>query len=95
MLGISEDHINLLSIQIYLGLRYLRAMSYWTPQDTLLKLAQSLLLSHITYCDIVFTNLAKPTNNRFNNQFKKFNIVSNHIITRYVLTLKKFDHTSP
>lgn len=89
-----EDHFNHLSTKIYLGLRSLRALSYCTPQYTRLKLAQSLLLPHITYCDILFSHLAYPNNNRFNSQFKKINTVFNNI-TRYVFTLKKFDHISP
>lgn len=81
-----DDHINFTK-KIYSGLRTLTTQRALTPQAPRLKLVQSLIIPHFTYCDVLFAHLAYESNVELNVACKKLQLAHNSCI-RYIYGLR-------
>lgn len=81
-----DDHIRTIIGKIYGCLRNLSLSQSYTPLNTKLMLAKSLLVPLITYCCEIFCCNSALINRKLQVSFNN--------ITRYVYGLKRFDHVS-
>lgn len=79
-------HIDIICQKMFYSLRVIRRHSFYTPLKTKLILVKSLILSHLFYCDIIFSNMNAEIKRKV---FKVYNSC-----IRYIFNLKKYDHIS-
>lgn len=82
-----DSHVSHICSNIYAGLRRLSKFKKSTPTKTKKALAHSLLITHLTYADIVMGSLSYEHRRTLNVAFNS--------ITRYVYSLSRYDHITP
>lgn len=82
-----DDHIQSVIGKVYGCLRNLSLSQHFTPQNTRLMLAKTLILPHITYGFQIFCSPSAVMK-------RKLLVVFNNLI-RYVFLLRRYDHVSP
>lgn len=88
-----DDHVNSICAKVYFGLRTLSSLRNITPKNVRLLLVKALLVPHFIYCDVLFSHIASPTNSISTGCFRRLNLTFN-ACTRYVFSLRKYDHIS-
>lgn len=80
------DHVNTLVVKIYIKLRTLWSVQYFTPLNVRILLAKAYLIPSLTYGCELFCNCDSASR-------KKLEVLYNNIV-RYVYGLRKRDHIS-
>jgi len=81
-----DNHINSICQKMFNTLRLMRSKCLGTPRATRLLLVKSLVLSHLFYCDIIFSKLK-------GSLMAKVTKIFNNCL-RYIYDLRLYDHLS-
>lgn len=81
-----NDHVKALVCKVYCILRMLRNTGNYTPVNIKRNLVMQLIVPHFTYFCLVFSKLDSVSLNQITVLFNN--------VTRYVYSLRKFDHIS-
>ena len=82
-----NEHVNTVCRKAYASLFSLRRLQSLLPGPVKLSLSRALVLSHLDYCDVVYSDLTEDLARRLQS-------VQNACI-RFIFNLKYFDHLSP
>ena len=82
-----EEHVNIICRRAYAALHSLYRLKNFLPQTIKKTLVQSLVLTHLDYCDIALIDIPDELSRRLQR-------VQNACI-RYIFNVKRYDHISP